>query len=699
MAATDTWHVDEHGRGQRPAAGKGFRPDVEGLRAIAVGLVLIYHGGVTFVSGGYIGVDVFFVISGFLITGLLIRELERTNTISLPTFYARRAKRLLPATAVVIITTAALVFAFVPRVRWADIGGDLIGSAIYLVNWRFADRSVDYLAEGSGASPMQHFWSLAVEEQYYLVWPVLVLLFTLYARRRGRSLRPPLYLALLAVAVPSFLWSVYYSSASPEAAFFVTTTRMWELAIGGGLAIAAPQLARLPRLLAGLLGWIGLGTVLVAAVLIDSSATWPGYLAAAPTLGTAAVIVAGMVPHNRGPAWLLSRRPMVWVGGLSYSLYLWHWPLLIVAIAIWGELPLWLSLAIVVFSVVPSWVTQQLVENPIRYSQLISSAPRYALSVGANCTLLGVVAGLVVVLAVPSQSQPAEGQAAPGAEALEGEGGAERNIEEAIWQSAESGEITPDPLYATEDVPELYDDGCQVGEDSADVEACIYGVEDPETTIVLTGDSKAGQWLPGLQTVAEDNDWQIVTVTKSACPFSAAPVSLDGEEYSTCTEWNSAVVDEVIGLEPDLVLTSQSDGLSSEPPDDGAGGMVDGLVDHWERLQSEGIAVAAIADTPHPGFEAYECVAENLDDLTECSFPMPEIDANPVLQEAAERTDAGYIDLLDSVCVDGTCPPVIGGALVNRQGSHLTATYVETLAPQLEEGIHNVLEQQPTEGP
>lgn len=701
-----------------PKASQGFRGDVEGLRAIAVGLVLIYHAGVPAVTGGFIGVDIFFVISGFLITSLLIRELDRTGTVSLITFYARRAKRLLPATAVVLVVTAALVLTLVPRIRWSDIGGDIVASSVYLVNWRFASQSVDYLAEGSGASPVQHFWSLAVEEQFYLVWPALLLLVTLVARRRGRSIRPALWFGVLVVAVPSLLWSIQQTQASPESAFFVTTTRMWELAIGAAIAIGAPTLARIPRALAAALGWGGLAVVLVSAFLITAQSAWPGYLAAFPTLATGAVIIAGLVDGARGPAGILSVAPMRWVGGLSYSLYLWHWPLLIVATAVWGELSVVVGLVIVVFSVVPSLLTQKFVENPLRYSRTVSSLPKYALSVGANCSLIGVVAGLIVVLAMPASTQPTAAETpreSRGASALTVE-----DIEQPLLDSSQtvgsiddlvaqesvgddevfpaSAEgVVPDPLYATDDVPVLYDDGCQVEHAVSEVVVCTYGVEEPETTIALVGDSKAAQWLPALQSVAEEKDWGIITMTKSACGFHSGVVTTDGRNYQECAEWNEAVLEELETRAPDVVLTSQLRDTAaldadSEPSQEG---MVEALQRSWERAADLGIPVIALTDTPQPGFEVYECVSENVEELSACTFDWAPTDtmSNAVLATAAEAVDVPIIDLNPLVCPQTPCWPVIGDVLVYRQGSHITATYAETTGPHLARALEQAIEQ------
>src|SRR5690625_3470771 len=239
-----------------PSAAPRFRADIQGLRALAVLLVLAYHAGVPYISGGYVGVDVFFVISGFLITGLIIRELETTGRLNLRNFYARRAKRLLPATAAVFVTVAFLTVVALPITRWREIAGDIAASTIYLVNWRLADKSIDYLAAESAASPLQHFWSLAVEEQFYIIWPLLII--ALFWRWRHGSMSRRLFWGLLAITIPSFVWSVYLTEANPGAAYFVTTTRLWEMAIGALLAVVIGYTHRIPRAVRIATGWAGL---------------------------------------------------------------------------------------------------------------------------------------------------------------------------------------------------------------------------------------------------------------------------------------------------------------------------------------------------------------------------------------------------------------------------------------------------------
>ncbi|TDE15922.1 acyltransferase family protein [Jiangella asiatica] len=685
-------------RADRPPPPR-FRPDVEGMRAVAVGLVLLYHAGLRFVPGGFVGVDVFFVISGFLITGMLVREVEQTGTLSLVQFYARRVKRLLPAAALVLAVTALLTWIMVPAVDRRAFGGDIAAAAVYVVNWRMADRSVDYLAEDVGPSPVQHFWSLAVEEQFYLVWPLFILLIAIWVRRNAEPVRPWMGVGLAVVALPSFAWSVIMTATNPSGAFFVTTTRLWELAVGAAVAIAMPTLTLLPRALAALFAWCGLVAVGLSAVLITTDTAWPGAAALLPVLGTAAVIAGGPAAGRAGPIVLLGIPLFVWVGGLSYSLYLWHWPMLVLAEVRWGELRTWQGLAIVVLSFVPAWLAYRFVENPVRHARNMVRSSRFALSVGGNLTLVGVVAGLALALAVPTTSMPSGPPvSAPGAAVLDRDDpradpdGVPADVSE--W-------ITPDPLLAPEDVPSAYDEGCQVAQDSDEPASCVYGDPDGDVTIALVGDSKALQWITALDTIGQDNGWRVITYTKSTCSFTAATLSSRGEPFESCSAWNEAVMDELRDVEPAVVVTSQGRNRALDDPDDIDAGessdaMVQGLVERWNQLDELGIEVVALADTPQPGQDVYACVAEHVDQLTECAFDRSEAIRTSAAQTQSRAVEdsenARWVNLNNFICPADSCSPVIGNVLIYRQGSHLTVTYVNTLAPRLADALEDVVQ-------
>ena len=689
--------------------GPGFRPDIEGLRAVAIGLVLLYHGGVDQLTGGFVGVDVFFVISGFLITGLLIRELEKSGRISLPRFYARRAKRLLPATALVLVVTAVLTWLTVSVIEWRTFGLDIVSAAAYVVNWRLAARSVDYLAEDVGVSPVQHFWSLAVEEQFYIVWPLLLVVIAWWVRRRATArLRAVMTAGILLIAVPSFAYSIYLTQANPSAAFFVTPTRLWEMGIGAFVAIGATVWPRLPRGAAAVLGWLGLVAIAVSGLVFSSSSAWPGYLALVPTLGTAAVIVAGFNAGRWGPAVLLSWRPAVWVGGLSYSLYLWHWPLIICATAYWGELGTKRGLLVMLASFVPAYLSYKLVENPIRFAPALSRSNRLTLSIGANCTLVGVLAGLVLALAVPSTSAAPTGDGeAAGAGMVQQDG----TGEEGTSAPVEGGDGTveslagvewfvPAAVDATSDVPEAYANDCQVSIESATPVACEHGDPTSDVVVVVVGDSKILQWESPLAAIAESEGWRMVFYTKSDCPFADAARTVDGKIYETCVQWNDAVLDEIIALAPDLVITSQRGTQGVVDLDDpttlSTDAMVEGLATRWEQLEQAGSRIAVVLDNPAPDHEVYECVAEHPDDLAACTFSRQRgvrSSSAGVQLEAAERVPGvTAIDLTDYICPTEECVPVIGNVLVYRQGSHITDTYARTLEGVLRDELVAVLD-------
>jgi len=684
----------QRGRRRADRAGNSrIRKDIEGLRAVATFLVLPYHAGLMLFPGGFVGVDVFFVISGFVITGQLMKEVDRDGRVSLVGFYARRAKRLLPASALVLVATALMTWLWIPRIKWDVIGGDIVASALYVVNWRLADRSVDYLAEDVTPSPVQHYWSLAVEEQFYLIWPLLVLGGALLAARFGLRRKAVMLGGLAAIAVPSLIWAGHLAVAQPERSYFDTTVRIWEFTIGAFVALLATRLDRMPPRLGAVLAWAGLGMVLLAGRTFDSDMTWPGYYALLPTLGAGLLIAGGVAAGRAGPVVLLGNRFMLFIGYLTYSLYLWHWPLLIVAREHFGGISVAAGLAIVTLSVVPAWLTFHLVENPLRSSQALSRLPRMALSVGANATLIGAAAGLALIVLFSNAVGSTTVVDARGAAVLS----SHPTTDPAGDPVARvSGGITPDPLKATEDVPDLYAQGCQQSVDSSDPVSCTYGPADARTTIAVVGDSKAAQWVPAFQILAEQHDWRIETYTKSACPFATIETSLDGDVYTTCREWTDNVLERLTGPErPDVVVTAgqRSEGVVGGEDGDldlSRDAMQSALVDTWGQLADAGVKVVSLADTPQTFTEVYACVSEHPDDLTQCTYDRAQgIAASGAPLQAAAAKEAGvpFIDLVDYICPSAQCPPVIGNVLIYRQGSHLTKTYVESLAPRLDEAL------------
>ncbi len=682
-----------------PARAAGFRPDIEGLRAVAILTVLGYHAGLP-LRGGFIGVDIFFVISGFLITGLLVTELSTTGSISWLRFVGRRIRRLLPAAILVLVVTAAASWVLVPGLRRREIGVDIASAAGYVVNWVLARREVDYLASDATPSPVQHFWSLAVEEQFYVVWPLLLIVLVLVARRRGRRPgRREVGLVLGVLVAASFLWAVRASVVAPLPAFFTTTTRLWELGIGALLAVrlagrSRPQSA--PAWAAGL-GWSSLVVLLLVAALLPTGLPWPGAWALLATLPTAALLWVGWLGPVHGPVRLLGTRPMVWVGALSYSLYLWHWPLLVLGgwAADWAgvTLPPGGGAALVLASVVPAWLSWRFVESPIHRGARLRGRPRALLAAGLALSAVGVLAALPLLpLRSPFLTSPPGGEV-PAVASL---GAATLVPGQPAAPVDDPGWVTPDPLVSGQDRPAADVDRCQVDVMVAHPVRCDFGDLHGSVTIALVGDSKAMQWLPALQQVAGARGWHLLTYGKSGCAFAASLAARAGTAYPSCDAWNRAVVADLAQDPPDVVVTS---GVARSAWDGAAtsrDALVTGYAVRWRSLEGAGVPVVVVGDSPVSPDDLDVCAARHPTELSRCAFGAAGAVAGSglaVQRDAVAAAGAGVrlLDLTAWICPGTTCPVVIGHVAVHRAGDHVTATYAATLAPQVAAAVDAAL--------
>ncbi|MEW1918605.1 acyltransferase family protein [Pseudarthrobacter oxydans] len=396
------------------AVPRTFRPDIEGLRAIAVLLVVLNHAGVPGLHGGYVGVDVFFVVSGFLITGLLLKEAEGSRRISLMGFYARRARRILPAATLVLVATVVASFALIGGTTAARTAEDGQWAALFASNFRSIEQGTDYWAGDLPPSPLQHYWSLAIEEQFYLFWPASIIAVAAIGRRF--PLRTRLAILLAVTIAASLAWSVYATTENASAAYFSPLTRIWELAAGAILAVLTPAIMRLPAFLAAVTGMAGLIAIAAAAVTLDEYTRFPGSAALLPVGGTVLVIIGGTITANRGAELLLRWRPLQWVGKLSYSLYLWHWPVLILAAAALGtELGMATKLAFAAVALALSILTYKYVESPARNSSWLKARrPSVSVAFGVALVALSLVLAsiLVSILPKPSPTDELDGFAA-----------------------------------------------------------------------------------------------------------------------------------------------------------------------------------------------------------------------------------------------------------------------------------------------
>lgn len=688
-----------------------FRADVQGLRAIAVGLVLIYHAGAPFLPGGFVGVDVFFVISGFLITGLLLKEINEKERISLSDFYARRARRILPASLLVLLVVGLSTIAFLPRTRWESIATEIFASAFNAVNWVFASSSTDYLRNDEAASPIQHYWTLAVEEQFYIVWPLILVLAVFLSRRKKTrkrisqssddkyTLRTRLIvLAITIISVSSLAFSIYYTEFNPGAAYFVTTTRIYELGIGAMVAVFANRLSSISTKASTLLGWVGLSAIVCAGLFFSSATSFPGYAALLPTLGTAAIIIAGMAgPQRSGVGRMLSLRPFTWVGDISFSLYLWHWPMIVFATFFLNGLSFYQGMAVILMAFIPAYVSYRFVEQPIMkwdYTQ----EKKAALGLGLIGMLATSLVGLSIQLVPPVPTAPVA-STGPAFEINAEEkkkdtvvplSGAELLAKDAAVGDPDVAvtQFRPTAIQAAQDFPPNYNDGCHQDAQGTVATSCTYGEADGDFHIALVGDSHAAQWLPAVIRLAEENGWRVDSFTKSACPLTSRMVMSPGFEdtYDSCLEWANNVTKTLTSKDaPDLVLTTNSLYQTA-----GGESFSEGLAEKWNEIESDGVAVSVLVDTPVPGIHIAECVEVNEKALNKCAVDREVAMRNGAemqLRAAEKMGSVNIIDLNDFICPESRCAPVVGNVLVYRDTNHLTATYAKTLAPALGDSL------------
>ncbi len=373
--------------------GRTYRPQLDGIRAVAVLLVVAFHLGFGVFSGGFTGVDVFFVLSGYLISGLLLTEAAGTGGIRIVRFYARRARRLLPAAVLTLVFCVVMDKYTYSPIDYPHLRRHAVAAALYAANWDVASIDNGYFSTDTATSPLVHFWSLAVEEQFYIVWPwVFVLLAT---RWHGLRLRAALGIVLAGIFLTSLIWSWVQTDLNGTWAYYSPLTRAWELAAGALLAVCAPALTRLSPRLAALASWVGVAGIAVSALLIDTGTPFPGVAALLPVSSTALVIVGGGVPHRTNARSVLGLRPFQWLGALSFSFYLWHWPLLVIPAQMQGAaMPLPANLLLLAVALVLSVLTYRTVENPVRRSRFLARRPRTSIAIG-----LTLVAGSILFAA------------------------------------------------------------------------------------------------------------------------------------------------------------------------------------------------------------------------------------------------------------------------------------------------------------
>ncbi len=672
-----------------PAHALPYRGDVEGLRAVAVLLVVAFHVDVPHLSGGFVGVDVFFAISGYLITGLLTAELARTGTISLPAFFARRIRRLLPAAAVVLCTTLALAALLLPPMDAIRTAAAARASAVYATNIHFLRLASDYFSGDVRSNPTLHTWSLAVEEQFYLVWPIVLLVL---ARIGGASSstsstntnRRALAWGLTAIGMVSFVAASWFVTTSPSVAFYAAPLRAWEFACGGLASLVvwrrnthvSDAMWNLGRTA---VGWMGFALILGAGIAYSPATEFPGASALLPVVGTSMLLLAGAVqssPARGSAAAVLSAAPLRWIGRRSYSWYLWHWPALVLGAAVSPNGSFATRAGLAIFSLPLADLTYRFVETPTR-------APRGA-TTRASRAWRTIALGATATILLFTFAE-----------------GARRRAVTASHDPLQIAITT-----AADDRPRVYGDGCIDYAGDERVHVCRYGAANAPAEIVLFGDSHAVQWLSAVEEVARTRGWAVLVIAKTRCATAdvAVYVPQTGREAEPCARWRRAAMDTIRARHPAVVVLSNAMCYIESPllPT----GMAAVTVATWERgmrttleqLNVDGVPAVVIQDTPQLQEAVLTCLARSgwlARQHGACGSARRYAVSSDVAQVeqrvVAAVSGSHLVDMTNVLCQPNVCTPIVGDRVAYQDGDHLTSTMARTLAPLLAPVLDSVV--------
>ena len=666
--------IDEAGT---PPGDRRFRPDIQGLRALAVALVVLYHAHVPWITGGFVGVDVFFVVSGFVITGLLLRERSSTSRTSMLGFYARRARRILPAATLVIVATVAASYFWLGFIRGDEVAIDGRWASVFLSNLHSILVGSDYFAATSAVSPLQHYWSLAVEEQFYVVFPALFALVAL--RSRPTVLRQRLTALFTVVIVASLALSVVQTSSRPFVAYFSPFTRSWELAIGGLIAVSGPLLRRVPVGVAAVATWLGLAGILVSAFAYTSATPYPGIAVALPVIATAVVIAAGLDAPRRGAEVILGRWLGLRLGALSYSLYLWHFPVLVIAAeAVTRPLSGWERLWLVALAVVLSIVTHVLIENPVRHSTTLSRRGSLSIATGGLLILASLLVSTIYLDQHTKAPVVAKGVRSVTLTAVQSElraGAALTQVPSSLIPPLGQRSIV-NHLSAPEVAPCL-----SLAVATSSVPECVAGDASSPRTMVLLGDSQGEMWSSALDAVARRTHWRLEILVKDGCPpWLATYLTPDFAPFEACSAWHRFAIDRITTLRPELVVITGALGATGSVKEDGRAAQR-----LLAALAPSGAKLALMSNIPWvagkwSGPVPPTCLAQHASSLRACNLPTGTWkrsfgDFRRMLVSVASRGGASLIDTDPLLCTRSTCPVVSGGYQVYLDSFHIMNSY------------------------
>lgn len=637
-----------------------YRSDIQALRGVAVLLVLIYHMWPKFLPGGYIGVDIFFVISGYLITGLLIREANSNQKISLCEFYARRIARLFPTANFVLLFCILGITALSPDYEVSSFLKEVVASSLYIQNWMLADLSLDYLKPETLASPVQHYWSLSIEEQFYLAWPLIILIVL-----KTTNTKNGFYNKLLACFFFIFIISLYFSTtttvATKELAYFATHTRMWELALGGICYLFTLKFIHAPRpYIQFSLILLGLVFILASSLLYSEKTLFPGYSALLPTFGAALIIIGNsQFQHAKF-------NTLHYLGDRSYSIYLWHFPVIIFYKNYFHVERLGIINGVVLFIVILLFSHASYKHIEQKYRKVHKGQAKLAILHGLQTTIaICLTCFILLDFNQSNVNTDLEIKLYPGANAL-------MNNE----ITPQGVELLPPLKFLRADNPSVYGK-CHQNQASSDPIYCSFGNSSAQHIMVLWGDSHAAQWVPALEAIALQKNWKLVTFTKSACGFSDTPSTLNGHSYPSCTDWKDNVLKTIASIQPSLIITSEKNRTYVE-----LSVRVAGLRNSWERMKHITASIYNIEDTPMLDFDPAECLSRHASN--ECKTPRKLAISEPATKLALITSNfVSNIDMTNTVCDEEYCYSAVGNLISYRDEQHLSATFSKSLAPFL----------------
>lgn len=637
---------------------RGYLYEIQGLRAVAALMVSIYHIWIQKVSGG---VDVFFVVAAFFIIGSLLKQ-GPLRFHDVLVYYSKTLRRVVPSAVAVIVATIVLSLFFMPDSMWRNQIKHAFASTIFMENWALALSHTSYLQQGAPPSPFQQLWALAVQVQYYFLFPLILWIGGRFDTRKGTHNHRSSIVALALITVVSLGYSIYITAHNQSWAYFDTAARAWEFSFGGLLAFLVSRITVSHRV-AKVMGWVSLIVLLTFAMFLNVSKLFPGIVAMIPVLAATGIIIAA---RNRCDIKLLNNRVVVWFGNISFAYYLWHWPLLSFYRYLTGQFDVGFvpGLVIIVSSGILAFLTTWGFEDRIRRSRLLSHRHVYSYVVCFALLVLPMASLTVWYHNYQERKAVAEAELDKFMQAAQGE----------------NDEIYPATLIASMDLPPSSSDGCHQNPTNPNLVECVYGDKHADETVVLAGGSHAQQWLEALKRIAQKESFKLVTLTKGGCMLSLDP-DASYMKYASCYEWNKKAIARILEIKPDLVFTNATRGQGSEE------NVPKGYLESWAALDRGGINVLALRDNPWYGFDVPECMDLHGDSVDACSVSRDKVLSDRSPTRAYHLENVHFTDISDVFCNEDRCRPLKGNVLVYRDDHHITNTFSRVEMPRIEKEL------------